>query len=292
MSRLMTASSSEKNSFGKFLSSLRLSRGFKNVSEYLRSYPIGISSVHYRHLESGERNISIEAAKQLCKGLQAEPKAFYFNLLNDWLPEEILNFLVPLSNTQEDIEGLYRQAVSQAFATQILFPSNDACDYLASHFDLMAVLWFIYSVKKANLSDIQELISKNSTSLTAKDIVVEFVRLGLIQYCDRNNFEEVERVRPLISFAHHPIGKIVLEHEAKNFQNILEKDSEKNSAIFYCNLVPMTPQSRQIIFSRIREFLRDVRNAAEYSYLSSAGNAEPVYYSVIYAPRLRRQNSD
>lgn len=271
----MTATNSGNNSFGKFLSSLRLARGFGNVSEYLRSYETGISSVHYRHLESGERNISIEAAKQLCKGLQAEPKEFYFNLMSDWLPPEILNFLIPLSSSH-DVEKLYRQAVMHVYAEQVLFPGDNACNYLVAHFDLLPVLWFVYSVRKASLADVQTVVLKHNISTAAKDIIDGFVQLGLVQYCDQMEMDKIERVRPQISFGHHQLSKIIVEHEAKALGS---------NALLSCSLVPLTSQSRQTIFSRIREFLRDVQNAAEETYLVSPDDAEPVYYSVVYAPR-------
>ena len=283
----MNATDPSNNSFGEFLSSLRMARGFKNVSEYLRSYPIGISSVHYRHLESGERNISIEAAKQLCKELQAEPKSFYFNLLKDWMPTEIMDLLVPLSEKENDPESLYQSAIMRTLDSQIFFPDEQCCNYLSENFELMPVLWFIYSKPIASVVEVEKLALQHNIATPARVIVDEFVRLGLVQFSEPNSSEVVQRVRPTVSFSHHRLGRMILEHEAKQFQGIFDEPdtSVRKDVLMSYSVMAISPQSRQIMFRRIQEFVRDVRSSAEQTYLSRENSSEPVFFSVVFAPR-------
>lgn len=286
----MNAIDLPNNSFGEFLSSLRISRGFTNVSEYLRCYPIGISGVHYRHLESGERNISIEAAKQLCEELQVEPKSFYYSLLKAWLPPAIMDFLVPLSEAKSDADHLYQQAIMRTFEAQILYPDDECCNYLVKHFELLPILWFIYSRSTVDVVEIEKLTLQHHIPMPAREIIGEFVRLGLVQFVDSNASVVVKRVRSTISFAHHRLGQLILEQETKQFQGIFEEPdtlANKDSVMIY-SLISVSPPARQAMLRRIQEFVRDVRNSAEQTYLSNESGqceSEPVFYSVMFAPR-------
>lgn len=273
MSRLMNVQNSQKNSFGKFLSSLRIARGFENVSEYLRSYPIGISSVHYRHLESGERNISIEAAKQLCAELQAESKEFYFNLLSDWLPSEIMNFLLPLSERTEECESSYRRAVESARQNQVLFPEENCCNYLRDNFELLPIVWMVYSLPKIPLDTVEKFVLEKKISKSAQTISDDFEKFGLVQLTPAG---ELQRVRPTISFVHHDLGRKIAEHQIEEMQ-------AEDSLMSY-SIASLSEQAQQIIFRRIQEFIRDTVNAAEDTYMCGSQSA-PVFYSLVLASK-------
>lgn len=278
------------NSFGEFLSALRKSRGFTNISEYLRQYPLSISSVHYRQLESGNRNISIEAAKLLCKELQAEPKSFYYSLLKDWLPSSIMDFFVPLSEKETDAKLLYQQAIMRTFEAQTLYPNDECCNYLVQHFELMPILWLIYSRPTVSVVEIEKFALQHNVTTPARVIVDEFVRLGFIQLAEPHSSDVVQRVRPTISFAHHRLGQLILEKETKQFQGIFDQpdiSARKDSLMFY-SLMSISPEARQTMFRRIQEFVRDVRSSAEQTYLSGQSgkcDSEPVFYSIVFAPR-------
>lgn len=280
----MNLSDSSNNSFGEFLSALRKSRGYSNVSEYLRRYSLNISGVHYRQLESGERNISIESAKQLCSTLNADPKTFYFNLLRDWLPAEIMQYLVPLSDNDPDVLLAYRNAILQS-ASQVLYPDDQCCDFLMKHFEFMPIVWFIYSQPIVTLSEIGKLAQRCNISMPANALIDEFVRLGLVELVSDSS-DCFRRFKPVVSFSHHPLGKTILAYEAKQFEdNICRQEGLCSDSVVACSLIAITPEARQTMFRRIQEFERDVRNAAEDDYLSSEEVSEAVFYSVLFAPR-------
>src|ERR1041384_3785255 len=79
---------------GKFLYSLRIQRGFASISDYLRVYDLPISDVYYRDLESGTKSISVETADRLCSALRADRRIFFFHLLNDLMPSDVVSTLI------------------------------------------------------------------------------------------------------------------------------------------------------------------------------------------------------
>ncbi|MBX9771662.1 MAG: hypothetical protein K2X29_09840 [Candidatus Obscuribacterales bacterium] len=293
----MTIDEPAKNSFGAYLKELRRSRGFANINEYLRSYPVPMSHVHYRHLESGNRNTSIDSAKELCEALRADTKVFYFNLLKDWLPEEFMDFFVTLSSEanspqskaeRESVKRKYQKAVMQALDSQVLFPSAEACDYLDERFELLPIVWFVYSVAQASLRDIERIAEKNGISVNIEKTVEELTRLGVLSTEKSGNKVMVARMRPSICFSHHDLGLRILQHETRRSlsQYVLPRNPQLKESVLILSVMSASQQTRKIIFQRIQDFVRQIREGAEVSFKSGAKN-EPVFYSITFAPCKR-----
>lgn len=285
--------SDNNNHFGRYLSELRHSRGYTNTNEYLRKYPLAMSSVHYRHLESGNRKISIDSARELCQALQADAKVFYCNLLRDCLPEEFMDFFATLSrdknlpSTVEDRDTLrqkYQNAVMRALDSQVLFPSMEACDYLEKHFELMPIIWFIYSVPKVNLFDIDKIIQKNKLAISANDAVDALLRLSLVK---KEIGDAVVRVKPSICFSHHELGLRILKHETERSLKayVQPRNPQLNESVLILSVMSASEESRKIIFKRIQDFVRKLRESAVVSFHANESESEPVFYSIVFAPR-------
>ena len=85
-------------SFGTYLKTLRKTRGYASVKDYLSAYCLPISEAYYRDLEAGRNKVSLDTAGGLCLALQAEPKEFYLHLLHEVLPESIASLIVRPKN--------------------------------------------------------------------------------------------------------------------------------------------------------------------------------------------------
>lgn len=280
--------------FGKYLSELRLSRGYTNTNEYLRRYPVQMSNVHYRHLESGNRKISIETAKDLCEALQADAKIFYFNLLKDSLPEEFMDFFVPLSRDKDSVDlsrecmkVQYQTAVMRALDSQVLFPSSEACEYLEKHFELMPVIWCVYSTAHAGQEDIEQIIQKNEISVSSKAAIDELSRLGLVNIKKHAGRLVAVRVKPSICFSHHALGLRILQHETKQSlsQYVHPRNPQLKDSILILSVMSVSPKARKRIFRRIQDLSSELREAADVSFSCESETSEPVFYSIVFAPR-------
>jgi|GEM_PF-5574433 len=275
------------NHFGKFLGRLRISRGYTNINEYLRNFPLSISAVHYRYLENGSRKVSVDAAQVLCSELQVEAKSFYYNLLKDWLPDDFMDFFVGLSDAEknDETDAIYQKAVRRVLDSQTLYPSKECCDYLHDHFELMPIVWFIYSVSKASLNDIAKVAKSNGILMSAERIVDEFQRYGLIELDSEGT--SATRVKPIISFAHDKLSKQILLQETQRRLDFYVQlnDSDPKDTVVVLSTMCVSDEARQTIYRRIQDFLREVGDAAKSSFVEEAEPSEPVFYSILFAPR-------
>lgn len=289
-------SNSSVNSFGRYLSRLRAARGFSNTNEYLRQYPVPMSSVHYRHLESGNRKVSIDAAKDLCEALQADTKVFYFNLLRDWLPNEFMDFFVSMdcdpvtSDGPADLAEVkqrYQEAVMRTLSAQVLFPSSEACQYLEAHFDLLPLIWFVYSTENASVEGFQAIAHKNNIALPTEKTIDELQRLGLIFVEKQEKMIVISRVKSSISFSHNKLGLRILDYEIQ--KSLAQYDKSRNphmrDSILILSVMSASEKTRKIIFKRIQDFVGEVREAADVSSKSKTEDSEPVFYSLVFASR-------
>lgn len=283
------------NYFGNYLSELRRSRGYSNTNEYLRKYPIPMSNVHYRHLESGNRKIGTESARELCEALEADAKVFYCNLLKDSLPSEFMDFFVSLStgdtgisssSDQEAVKQQYQSAVMHALESQVLFPTEAACQYLDVHFELLPLLWFIYSVKEANLKNIEALLLKNAIRASAVEIVNKFVQLGLVQ-TEMHKELVVTRMKSSICFSHHDLGLKILRHETERAlsEYVEPRNPELKDSVLILSVMSASKETRKIIFRRIQDIVSQLRQAAQVSFDDASEDSQPVFYSIVFAPR-------
>jgi transcriptional regulator with XRE-family HTH domain len=283
----MVTEKTDSNYFGQFLRALRLSRGFTNINEYLRRYPLSISTVHYRYLESGSRKVGVDAAQELCTELQADAKSFYHNLLKDWLPEGFMAFFVGLSDDEQSAQAreVYQKAVMRVLDAQTLYPSRACCEYLSNHFELMPIVWFFYSVFEASLEQITAVAKANGIAISVDQIVDDFEQFGLIKVDAQR--QVVQRVKPTISFSHDELGKKLLLHETQRRLNYYVKAGNEASkdTVVVLSMMCVSAKARQTIYRRIQDFLRDAAEGAKSSFEDRSQDSEPVYYSIIFAPR-------
>jgi transcriptional regulator with XRE-family HTH domain len=292
-SKKMTSEHQNPNSFGTYLRQLRESRGYSNINEYVRRYNMLISHVHYRHLETGQRKLSIESAKGLCEALEADRMAFYYHFLHDLLPDEVVEFFshVP-ERLPEPRQNAVQKTVSKASAYQnalirtmepyVLYPDEDSCDYLDKHFDLLPILWFIYSVPQATKKEIDQVADQHHISMPANEIISDFHHLGLVRIDPDSG--TIKRTKPSVSFLHSPLGEKILSHQTEGFlrnydqpRNPTSKDTVMNYGV-----VLLSSENHQLIFRRIQEFLRDVHKAATDSENEPS---DPVFFAITFGQR-------
>lgn len=292
----MTKPEADKNYFGKFLSELRTSRGFANINEYLRRYPLPMSHVHYRHLESGNRKIGIESAKEMSQALQADPRVFYYYLLKDSLADDVMDCFSVLS--EEAGASTNSQAMNTLTAdSEILFPSKECCAYLNEHFELMPVIWLVYSAPSVTLKDVAVLLERLNIAESAEEVILTLEKHGIVRTQRKiqgSNENKIERLKPSISFLHDRLGMRILQEQTETATNEYLQSpypAVKDSVLIY-NLMCLSDEDRQIVFERIKDFAQEAHRSA--AKCKDSESSEPVFFSVVYAPRpeYRVDNDD
>lgn len=181
-----------KTNLGQFLYSERVRRGYESISEYLKNYTnIPISEPYYRDIETGRKKIKIEKAETLCKALKLNKKEFYYHLLGDALPVDVLkDLLKPVATTtfkaaSEEFNKLdqkisvIRKAYEEKLKEEPYIVDNEIVKYLDDNFELLSLIHFIYMRKSCSFKELQEIIEKNSIKKPFTKIIDEFEKYGI-----------------------------------------------------------------------------------------------------------------
>ncbi len=274
--------------FGQFLRQLRKARGYTNVNEYLRKYPLPVSHVHYRHLEAGKRKISVESAKEICQALDADYKTFYYHLLKDWLPANITDMFANIVAAQPVTEPPAKSVVEPSAGTALdahtLHPSKECCDYLNNNFECMPILWSIYAVPSTSVEQLQGLAARNKISASVDEILNKFQQFGLITRLDNGGEIIVERAKPAINFVHHALNAKILMHETQQaVDKYTRSDNQQPSdSLIYYSVVSLSESARQDLLTSISEVVGSIRRSSENA---SSSQSEPFFYSLVFAAR-------
>lgn len=284
---------------GRFLRSLRIERGYTNVTQYLRKYKLPISDVYYRDLEAGRKMVGLENAGALCSALQADLQTYYFYLLKDLLPEQVIQLLVRpvVDDTFESIDEklaeqnrtheVYRTVLMQHYSRQVLSLNEEAIAFFKQNFELLPILYFIYSLNGTNEREIGDVAKRNSVSMPASQIISQFERLGLVAIVSAENGSgprKIRRLKPAITFSDDELlNKCILWETQKSLSQPRNKVTfEGEGAFVYQGLSMIAKDSHKHISRRIMDLITEIR-AADIDLLST--EAEPFHYSIIVSTR-------
>lgn len=184
----------KETNLGRYLYSLRIARGFANISDYLRKYELRISDVYYRGVESGTKIISLDTADELCNDLEADRREFYVYLLRDLLPPDIVEKLIPpvVDETFSSLEEhqallerdktIYREAFAKFMLSETYVLSEEAVRMLLERIDLMPVLHFLYAIEFVTPEQLASILEQNSIPESPKQVAQMFVTTGMALY--------------------------------------------------------------------------------------------------------------
>lgn len=294
MTSLMSTTTTTTH-LGNYLRTVRLSRGYTNVNEYLRSYKLPITYVYYREIEIGKRKLGLETAKSLCEALEVDNKAFYYHLLKDILPGDVtehFKHMLParqrmsgeeLAREKESIDKAYRNSLLNALRLNFNMLEKEAAKYLKDNLDLMPLLWFIHSEAETTESDLEEVARANGIDKPIKKIIEDFQRIGLIEIDQSDKGSKVlRRLFPTIAWRDKQLHSAYLLNETeKTLEQQKQSESADEPTIKY-GTVMLTDEQRERVMSRISDLLAELRASNEDA---SEADSELYYFSVLLASR-------
>jgi hypothetical protein len=206
-----------KTNLGQFLYSERIRRGYESISEYLKNYTnIPISEPYYRDIESGRKKIKADKAETLCKALKLNKKEFYYHLLCNVLPSDILkDLLKPIASTtfkvaSEEFNKLdqkivvLRKAYEKRLVEEPYIVDKEIVKYLDENFEVLPLIHFIYMRKICTFEELMEIMRKNNIKKPFTQIIHEFKKYNIAMI----NHEEktIARYRKIFKIPKNDMG--------------------------------------------------------------------------------------
>lgn len=206
-----------KTNLGRFLYSERIRRGYESTSEYLKNYAnIPISESYYRDIESGRKTIKVDKAETLCKALKLDKREFYYHILSNILPSDVLKeILKPIDNTSfespsEEFEkinqqmSVLRKAYEKRLIEEPYIVDTEIVKYLEENFEVLPLIHFIYMKKICSFKELEEIISKNCIKKPFEQMIDEFEKSN-IAIVDRKE-KTVTRHRKIFRIPRTDVG--------------------------------------------------------------------------------------
>jgi hypothetical protein len=161
-------------------------RGCDSISEYLAQYPLSISDVYYRAIESGksDKALSVKNAQQLCQDLQDDEKRFFWHWLKDTLPMSVFDTLikpVPSEAFGDFAEhekilrhdaDVYMKAMAKARLECSYVPNEKALALLEDFPNWLPLIHFIYMTDNSTDTDLEEICHQNGIKESV-DLIIE-----------------------------------------------------------------------------------------------------------------------
>lgn len=294
MTSLMSSTTTTSTHLGNYLRSVRLSRGYTNVNEYLRSYKLPITYVYYREIEIGKRKLGLETARSLCDALEVDSKAFYYHLLKDILPTDVTEHfknMLPakqrmsgeeLAQEKESIDQAYRNSFLSALRLNFSMLEKEAARYFKDNLDLMPLLWFIHSEQEVSESDLDEAAKSNEITKPIKKIIDDFKRLGVIEIVEGKGSKSIRRVYPTFAWRDKQLHSAYLLSET---EKTLEQQKESESSeepIIKFGMAMLTDDQRQRVMNRVSDLLAELKANTDNALNT---DSELYYFSILLASR-------
>lgn len=101
------------------------------------------------------------------------------------------------------------------------------------------------------------------------------------------NGDSVVRAKPSICFSHHELGLKILTHETERSlaEYVQPRNPQLKDSILILSIMSASDESRKIIFRRIQDLVTKLRESADISFHAGENESEPVFYSIVFAPR-------
>jgi transcriptional regulator with XRE-family HTH domain len=195
-------------SFGRYLRSLRLSRDFDNINDYVRHYKVPITASYYRDLEHGRRTLDINSVEQISAALQADLHEFMYYFLEDMIPKAVLEQLnVPPSLQSQSLSAkviddpsqrTIRASEDSLFANQPAQLHNEIAKIFESDIEFFNLLLFIYesSTNGVTKAQIKKFMQNRPMNISIDEALNTLVKHKLIEVNDNANSDNV-KILPL-----------------------------------------------------------------------------------------------
>lgn len=293
----------KETSLGRYMYSLRIQRGFANISDYLRKYELPISDVYYRDVESGAKIVSLDTADKLCNALQADRRVFYFHLLRDLLPRDIVEKLIkPIADETfssleerqallERDKTIYREAFAKSMLAETYVLSEDAVHMLLDRLELMPVLHFLYAIEFSTAEQLASVLEQNGIKDKPEQVAQMFAETGMALI-------EGDLTTPGRWFIRRRavISRLPLTEEAKKLkrafairevektlkQKQLNMDWSDTGSFVDSFILELPPESVSAVRSRVLDTLAEAQ-AGEESI--SCGHSIPYFLGVFFGTR-------
>ncbi len=181
-----------KTNLGQYLYSERIRRGYNLISEYLKNYTnIPISEPYYRDIENGRKIIKVDKAETLCRALKLNKKEFYFHLLSDVLPSDVVKELLkPVTGTtfkvaSEEFNKLdqkitvLRKAYEKRLVGEPYIVDEEIVKYLDENFEILPLIHFIYMRETCTFEELNEIVRKNDIRKPFVQLIDEFEKYNI-----------------------------------------------------------------------------------------------------------------
>lgn len=304
----------KSTNFGQFLRSLRIERNFSNISQYLQHYQVTtISAAYYRDLESGRKQISFDTASELCKSLEADSKRFYYHLLSDVLPNDVMKILVRpiMDETFKDVEErlkkleddrqTYRTAFEKSWLAEVMVPTEEIVTYLNEHFELMPIVHFLFNTESTNEFELAEVISRNDLKISVESVMESLATLGLIIVSPAESgsaqFKIRRRLTQLQMPSRHITASNVTQDVGRTYRQLfvpheiqkcfaptlpmLKEPLVEHGTYLYSGISATTKENQEKIWLRTRDLIAQIHAVAEP--ISKGGR--PYYFCLGFSSR-------
>lgn len=262
---------------GLFLCSVRQSRGYSNINEYLRNYSLPISDVYYREIESGKRQVAMETASQLCEALQIDYADFYYYLLKDILPQEVESAFTTAMPPQPDLDqaalDIKKQKVQQAYQKNFVdrlkqrvgYMNAETEAYFHQHPQFMPFLTSIYCQAKTSEKELTQLLEKDCHNISIKQVLSDFQHLGLIKLANDplTGSTVIERSYNYIIIRDQKLlaQRLLQETQLSISKRTGNSDRQKSDDLIVHGIVGLTEAEYQAVLTQLADLISEFRAA-------------------------------
>lgn len=270
--------------FGRYLYSLRIRRGYENISDFLQDHTLPISGNYYRDVEAGRKLPGFEKANELFEALPYKDDddryEFFWHYLKEVLPEEVHDkVLTPrvdtsfrnVKNAQELLEydlRMHRDAAAIARFEQTHVSTDDQVSLLEKHYELMPLLHFIYMVSNATEDDIDDVCSKNSITNNKEEIDEFLTGIGVEistninkrTYRRSKHIFRIPRTERGIQFK----GTFIKRELDTSFGKARTPEMFSEDETFeFSSIVALSERSREKLTGRLRDLISELSVSGE-----------------------------
>lgn len=278
---------------GQFLRSLRQSRGYDSIQEYVQKYNLPVSYVYYTELEAGKKRIALETAKQLCDALSADTLSFHYHLLQDILPTEVqadfLN-LIPVHISNENVQAIKTQKIKESYqkiqlsrlGLAVGYMTEEAEAYLYENSHLMPLVAIIYCVPSTTQREVTKIATRLGIADSIDEIIAKFEQFGIVKTEENltNGSKRISRIYDLVVTQDQRIigDRVKFETQltvAKNQETLLGGPDQ--SSCFY-GIVGLSKKKQEELAACIADIDTEFK-----AYHDSQSVADPQLMTIIFS---------
>lgn len=289
--------------FGRYLYSLRIRRGFENVSDFIENLNLPMSDNYYRDVEAGRKLPTIDKARELFEAMpfdEGEDKyEFFWHYLRELLPDEIhKNVMMPrvdtsfknMKSAQELLEydlKMHRTAAALARFEETQISTDNEIDAMTEQFELLPLVHYIHMVESATSDDINAICKNNGITFNEESIDSFFTKIGVSVEQDGSK-KRYTRRKPIIRIPKNNKGlkfkdKFLYGEIEKSLANKRVPEIFSSEATFLYSMITAIPEIAQ---AKLTDRLRDLISEVSVSKTQlDDKTATPFFFSIVISGR-------